>query len=226
MDGARVSGRRAERRRATGLAIRRAAFRLIGDGGYAATSTEQIALAAGVSPRTFFNYFETKEALFFLPEQPLAAIISVSIGARPPGEDPVKSIAVAAIDTFELLENLATGDERQLMLASLGLLFDDPDCRRFLEHRREVAERAMTEALGERGVPREDVATRTTISAVIAACWVALAIWVERDGTEPLPALLARCLLGLPDPVRLAAGVIGHSSETTGGPGLTSPTGR
>ncbi len=43
--------------------IRREAFRLIEENGYAATTVEQIAEAAEVSPSTFFRYFPTKESV-------------------------------------------------------------------------------------------------------------------------------------------------------------------
>ncbi|ULE34513.1 TetR family transcriptional regulator [Mycobacterium sp. IDR2000157661] len=43
--------------------IRREAIRLIEANGYAATTIEQIAEAADISPSTFFRYFPTKEAV-------------------------------------------------------------------------------------------------------------------------------------------------------------------
>jgi AcrR family transcriptional regulator len=43
--------------------VRREAFRLIEENGYAATTVEQIAEAAEVSPSTFFRYFPTKESV-------------------------------------------------------------------------------------------------------------------------------------------------------------------
>jgi len=202
------ASRREQSRRATDLALRRAAFRLIEEHGYEATSTEEIARAAGVSARTFFNYFPNKEALFRLPAQPLGANITTTIRSRPPGEDPVLSTAVAAMETFRILAAVATADQADLLLASLRLMLNDPDCRRFLEDRRELAERTAWQALLSRGVSRDDLATRAAVSAIVAASFVALAVWVERDGAEPLPALLARCLVGLPEPTRLAGGLL------------------
>ncbi|UXA18823.1 TetR/AcrR family transcriptional regulator [Mycobacterium sp. SMC-4] len=58
------SGSLRERKKAqTRLAIRRAAFRLFEQHGYANTTVEQIAEAAEVSPRTFYRYFGVKEAV-------------------------------------------------------------------------------------------------------------------------------------------------------------------
>ena len=197
---------------ATGLALRRAAFSLFAERGYAATSTDDIARAAGVSPRTFFNYFAAKEALFFLPEQPLAAVLAASIGARPAGEDPVRSVTVASLELFRLVEKVMAAD-RELGLASLRLMLTDPDCLPFLERRRDLAERTIWQTLVGRGVSPADLSCRASVAAVVAAGWVALAAWVEGDGQESLSALLARCLLGLPEPTRIAAGVLGESPE-------------
>lgn len=47
----------------TGKAIRRAAGRLFARQGFAATTTREIAAAAGIATGTLFNYYETKEAL-------------------------------------------------------------------------------------------------------------------------------------------------------------------
>ena len=45
------------------------------------------------------------------------------------------------------------------------------------------------------------------MSAVVALAFLALSLWVEADGRDELTAVLARCLLGCPDPARLATGL-------------------
>ena len=54
-------GLRERKKLKTRVAIRGAAYRLISEQGYEATSVEQIAEAAEVSPSTVFRYFPAKE---------------------------------------------------------------------------------------------------------------------------------------------------------------------
>jgi AcrR family transcriptional regulator len=58
-----MSGLRERKKAKTKLAIQAHAVRLFGDQGYAATTMDQIAEAAEVSPSTVFRYFATKEEL-------------------------------------------------------------------------------------------------------------------------------------------------------------------
>ncbi len=69
--------------------IRRAAFRLFIEHGYDAVTTEEIASAAGVSPRTFFRYVPTKEELLLAPVRHGGAAIVSLLEERPAAERPM-----------------------------------------------------------------------------------------------------------------------------------------
>jgi AcrR family transcriptional regulator len=58
---------REDRRRASWSALQEAAVELVGRHGFAAVTVDDVAAAAGVSRRTFFNHFPTKAAALFDP---------------------------------------------------------------------------------------------------------------------------------------------------------------
>jgi AcrR family transcriptional regulator len=69
-------GLRERKKIKTRAAIREHAFRLFRENGYTATTIEQIAEAAEVSPSTYFRYFPTKEAVVLTDD-----LDSVVVGA-------------------------------------------------------------------------------------------------------------------------------------------------
>ena len=52
----------------TQRALQQAALELFAKHGFDTTTTDEIAEQAGVSPRTFFRYFPTKESVLFVGE--------------------------------------------------------------------------------------------------------------------------------------------------------------
>ncbi|MEU6108295.1 TetR/AcrR family transcriptional regulator [Streptomyces albidoflavus] len=78
---------RERRRRQTRAELHAAALRLVRELGFDRVTVEMISKEAGVSPRTFFNYFPTKEAaLLILPSGPSAE--EAGRFAALPGSDP------------------------------------------------------------------------------------------------------------------------------------------
>jgi AcrR family transcriptional regulator len=76
------------RRRRTQRALQNAAVALVGSRGLAEVTAEEIAAAAGVSRRTFFNHFPTKAAALFDPDpsdaERLARLLSAAGGSADP----------------------------------------------------------------------------------------------------------------------------------------------
>jgi AcrR family transcriptional regulator len=206
------AGSRAERRSATEVALRASAVRLIAERGYEATSTDDIARAAGVSPRTFFNYFPTKESVVLLPDGLLAEVVGAALRRRPLGEDVAVSLAATALDVATSLEALAAGAEGsgvpgELMVSMVRVMFVERPLHQVLLERRAATEEAIWEVLRERGTAAGDLGARGAVATVVSLTYLGLRTWVEGEGAEPLRAVVARCLLSAPDPARFAVGV-------------------
>jgi AcrR family transcriptional regulator len=116
-------GLREQKKAATRAEIRRQALRLFQEHGYAATTTERIALAANVSPSTFFRYFPTKEATV-MAEDVLPVVFQRFLAQS--ARTPVTSALRAAVR--EVFEEM-TGAEREADLARRRLLFSVPELR-------------------------------------------------------------------------------------------------
>jgi TetR/AcrR family transcriptional regulator, regulator of mycofactocin system len=71
-----VSGVRERGRRDTARAVQRAAIGLVAANGLASVTVGDIAAAAGVSRRTFFNHFPTKTAALFDPDPDDADVLA------------------------------------------------------------------------------------------------------------------------------------------------------
>lgn len=88
---------RAAKKRETRRALSSAALRLATERGLHGFTVEEVASAAGVSPRTFFNYFRSKEAAIIgLDEDELSAVCA-ELEARPADEGPVEALAATMI---------------------------------------------------------------------------------------------------------------------------------
>jgi AcrR family transcriptional regulator len=75
---------RERRRRQTGADIRDAAVRLARERGFDRVSIEEISVEAGISPRTFFNYFPNKEsAIAYGPSDIPSELVEDFVAAGP-----------------------------------------------------------------------------------------------------------------------------------------------
>lgn len=148
-----ASSVREQKKRSTRRALHLSALRLVLEHGLAGVTTDDIARAAGVSPRTFFNYFPTKEAsLVGMPEVVVERVSEYC--ANRPDDEPAWQTArsVAA-----LLLHLSTDDD-DLRRNRRTLMAHDPETAALMLGSSRVIDAGLTEAL----VTRVDAGPVTT----------------------------------------------------------------
>jgi AcrR family transcriptional regulator len=100
-DTARVvnpTGLRERKKARTRAVIRQEALRLFRERGYSATTVEQIAAAADVSPATFFRYYPTKEDVVL--QDDLDVLLPEAVEAQPAGLSPIAAVRAAVTETM------------------------------------------------------------------------------------------------------------------------------
>ena len=90
--------RRQEHKARTAQALQQAALALFAENGYDDTTTDQIAEQAGVSPRTFFRYFPTKDSALFAGSFNWYQSFTESFLAQPASSGDVDAIHQTFVD--------------------------------------------------------------------------------------------------------------------------------
>jgi AcrR family transcriptional regulator len=93
--GVAVENRHVAKRLATRAALKAAALELFAADGFDAVSTATIAAAAGVTERTFYRHFPTKEAVLFDDYEHRLDWLAAALALRPLDEDLIQSVVIA-----------------------------------------------------------------------------------------------------------------------------------
>ncbi|GAA4608492.1 TetR family transcriptional regulator [Actinoallomurus liliacearum] len=178
-------GLRERKKLKTRRSIQEHALRLFQEQGYEATTVEQIAEAAEVSPSTFFRYFPTKEDTVLTDEYD--PLILEALRGQPAELSPTEALRNVL---RELIGEMLAAD-RQRILDRSRLMLAVPALRaRQWEQTRETQDR-IVEALAERlGRPAGDFELRAFGAALIAVWETTLLAWVENGGEDDILALL------------------------------------
>ncbi len=104
---------RERKKRATREAIAHTARRLFAARGFDAVTVAEVADAAGVSEKTVFNHFATKEDLVFAGGDTGTARLLAAIAERPPGSS---VLDVFRASTEEMLDVVAAGETEESLV--------------------------------------------------------------------------------------------------------------
>src|SRR5262245_8982092 len=116
-------GLRERKKQKTRWAIQEHALRLFAQQGFEATTVEQIAEAAEISPSTFFRYFKSKDDVVI--EDRYDDLIVAAIEATPAEVGPFETLRRAMIGSMALID---AAEEEQILLR-MKLTFSVPSLR-------------------------------------------------------------------------------------------------
>lgn len=158
-----------------------AAFQLFGERGYEQVTVADICAAANIARRTFFRYFESKEAVLDEPIHQMTDRVVASIAAAPASADDGQVLRAALTESARY----AMAHREQLsriskIVATSSTLRLSP-FRQLGEH-----ERSLSEQLHERrgGTGEPGWATRLLVSRAVTV----LRVWLDETLRASTPA--------------------------------------
>jgi AcrR family transcriptional regulator len=178
-------GLRERKKLKTRRAIQDHALRLFREQGYEATTVEQIADAAEVSPSTFFRYFPTKEDTILTDEYD--PLILSSLRAQPPELSP----AAAARNTLHEVIGGMLAEDRQRILERSRLMLAVSSLRSRQWDQMRDTQDLIVSALAER-LDRSpaDLQIQWFTAALLGVWQTSIVAWAQDEGRGDVLAML------------------------------------
>lgn len=195
-------GLRERKKQATREALREAALRLALERGPGQVRVEDIAEAAGVSPRTYNNYFASREqAIVSAVTADREARIAAAVAARPAGVRLADAVTQAVVEQYT---NTGEREQKALLLITTQTALREA----FLDTTAGI-EPPLTAVIAERLDDAETRTARVLAASVAAAVRIALEGWLQPAGNAEAAESFATGGLvvpsgSLPDQLRTA----------------------
>jgi AcrR family transcriptional regulator len=178
-------GLRERKKAETREALRAAAIRLFLEHGPSAVTVNDICEAAQVSRRTFFNYFESKEAALFAWDQRLTDELAAKLAARPSHEPPLTALRRAMDETLPSFAAQTGWHARKQLFSAY------PELRTKILHAVFRLETRLVDTLTDRiGCPPGSLYPRLLAAATGSVFRAAFITWTPETGIKDLQALI------------------------------------
>ncbi|MFC4911990.1 TetR family transcriptional regulator [Actinomadura gamaensis] len=183
-------GLRERKKLETRLALARAAMRLAVEQGIENVRVEDIASAVNVSPRTFNNYFSSKEEAIVSLGVERDQRIADALRDRPPAEP----LGRALVEVFAEQYGKGGFDGDPEMRDRIRLMLSSPALRGVYLQRLAAGEQQLAEAIAARlGTDvTTDAYPRVLAAAVSGAVRAAVTHWVVSGSVGSIPELIRR----------------------------------
>jgi len=194
---------RERKKLATRRGIRRVALDLIAERGFSHVTVEDIAAAADVSPRTFFNYFPSKEAVLFGADPGRAEELRARLVRDLPGRSALDVLRVVLADQARMFaaELAELGGDPARWARQMKAAHADPQLQAAQAAHMALAESRFAGALAERlGTdPDRDPYPMVLASVAMGVLRATMSFWAGTGGAVPLEQLTDAAFQALAD---------------------------
>lgn len=163
------------------------ALRMFDERGFEATTVDDIATEAGISVRTFFRYFATKEDVVFADLLPIGHSVRAALADRPRSEATWSALHAA----IRVIADIAAA-EPETALRSTRVATSTASLRA-RSHQKHTAWATLLTPLIETRLdrnPQRRIAAAALVHCALACLDVALNEWAESDGSRDLGHLI------------------------------------
>ncbi|SDF33886.1 transcriptional regulator, TetR family [Lentzea fradiae] len=196
-------GLRERTRRAVKAEIAAVAKRLFVERGFEATTIDDIAAVVGMSQRSVFRYFATKEEIVLGGYDAVLADLLAELSARPAGEDDLASLRSVLAFLVKISD---PPGHRDVIASALRLVFETPLLYAAYLEKLQKMQDAIVAVLFERaraeGRPRavDDPEPRVLVAAEFGAFLAAQHSWLALGVKGPFAGVHARAVAVLDAP--------------------------
>jgi AcrR family transcriptional regulator len=188
--------RRDQQKDQTRFDLSLAAFELAREHGLASVRVPQIAAATGVSPRTFNNYFPSKEAAIVWPTTWRGSRLAASLDDRPADEPLADALAAAVAGMYEQdeVDGLPAGWFRDFR----ALVAREPALHGEYLKATSAVEGALADAIARRiGVEQGELEPLVLAGVVAGAERAAVLYWARHAESSPALTEVVRAAVGM-----------------------------
>jgi AcrR family transcriptional regulator len=190
------AGLRERKKARTREALSAAALELFATQGFDATTIEDIADRCEVSPRTFFRYFPSKEAVLFADGEDRRSALIAALAAQPADVGPLDALRAAMLDLARTYR-----DDRQVLVVRSQVLQDSVQLRAYKAEHQRGWEEAVSDELARRARavrrPLSRFELRLLSGVAVAALRAAVDTWLDDRRAPSLEVLVDRSFAGL-----------------------------
>jgi AcrR family transcriptional regulator len=179
-----TAGLRERKKLATRLALHQAALELVAERGLDAVSVDDIAARADVSPRTFFNYYPSKDDAILGLDPAAAHRLAEAFALRPARETPMQALHAVLLDRATEM-----AEESELWPLRIQVIESHPVLLARLMAGFAESERELSAAIAQRTSTHVGSSVYPALLAAVqsAVMRASLSRWRASDFTVSLP---------------------------------------